>query len=77
MFIKAHLVPLLAPGPVPDGDVVLNVVHHTQQVTTVSLSSRNLVSSYHSKKIKMNLHNLERHNEFVKCRAVYRKWRSF
>ena len=57
MFIKAHLVPLLAPGPVPDGDVVLNVVHHTQQVTTVSLSSRNLVSSYHSKKIKMNLHN--------------------
>ena len=45
MFIKAHLVPLLSPGPVPDGDVVLNIVHDTQQVTTISLSSRNLVSS--------------------------------
>ena len=55
--INAHLVPLLTPGPVPDGDVVLNVVHHTKQVTPVSLGSRKFDISYEHylfKKTKMN-----------------------
>ena len=53
---KGHLVSLLPPGPVPHGDVVLNVVHHTQQVTPVSLGSRKLDMYEHSlfKKTKMN-----------------------
>ena len=53
---KAHLVSLLPPRPVPHGDVVLNVVHHTKQVTPVSLGSRKLdmYEHYLFKKTKMN-----------------------
>ena len=32
------LVAPLPPGPVPDGDVVLHLVHHTEQVASVSLA---------------------------------------